>query len=64
MRPIFNALIFLTVASQSSTSIGFSPSVSITILRVQVVFFSKNWSWASIATISASIAVVECQCGK
>ena len=48
--------IFLTVASQSSTSIGFSPSVRRMILRVQVFFEPRKLSCVWMPTIRASIA--------
>lgn len=52
----FVSSIFLTVASQSSISIGLSPSVTMTIFRVHVFLFPRYCAWVSIPTMSASIA--------
>lgn len=49
--------IFLAVASQSSISIGFSPSVRSTILRVHVFLDVRYWCCVSIPTMRASIAI-------
>ena len=54
---ISSSFIFLTVASQSSVSIGFSPFVNRTIFLVHVFLLPRNRSCVSIATMRASIAV-------
>lgn len=53
---ISRSFIFLTVVSQSSISIGLSPSVKMTILRVQVGFFARYLACVSMPTITESIA--------
>ena len=50
------ASILLTIASQSSTSIGLPPSVRMTIFLVQDFFFARYLACVSIPTTSASIA--------
>jgi hypothetical protein len=56
VRKILSESIFFTVASQSSISIGLSPFVTSTILRVHVRLFARYSACVSIPTISASIA--------
>lgn len=57
VRPTFNVFIFSTVASQSSSSMGFSASVRRTTFLVHVFFFSRCLSCVSTPTMRASTAM-------